>query len=521
MNQLRFWDRPWLLSLFAAILLSASFPPLNLSVLQIPALVFLFRLATLSSGNRELIFYAWPCFVLWNLFTTYWLMMATFAGGIAAILANALIMLIPLILIRHLFKSKINPVIISFLAASVWVSYEFLHHHWDLSWPWLTLGNGWANLPLLIQYISFTGVLGISFWVVFTAALFFRLTQTPGKQLAASALVSLLIFPAFSLCLFFIPDSNTGQPVEVAIVQPDSDSYQQHGGLSSADDLLEKLLTLSRSVITGDTDLVIWPENALDAPLTADHHFFETIQDSLEAWEVSLITGAALLEYYTPETVPSLARETRTGRFYNVFNTAFYLNPHRQLDVYRKGRLVPVVERFPFVEFFQKTDLFGRVNWGSLMGYGLGTEARVFDVNSASTVALICYDSVFPGWVNRFVGNGAGFLTIITNDGWWGNSSGHTQHFSYARLRAVEQQMWVARAANNGISGIISPGGAVRKKTDYGSEGAFTFTIYHRQNRTFYATYGDWLGFLSLVSAAAGFPVLALYRRKRRQPGAG
>jgi apolipoprotein N-acyltransferase len=91
----------------------------------------------------SMILYAYPSLVLWNLFVTYWLMMATVAGGIAAILANALIMMIPLILAKKLFQSSINPIAgMLFLLLHFWVSYEFLHHNWDLAWPWLTLGNG-------------------------------------------------------------------------------------------------------------------------------------------------------------------------------------------------------------------------------------------------------------------------------------------------------------------------------------------------------------------------------------------
>src|SRR5690554_5583504 len=145
MKNFSFWNHPWALSVAAAILLSLSYPPFDLAVFQIPAFVFLFRLTALSNSTRQLIYYAYPSFVLWNVAVTYWLMMATIAGGLAAILANALLMVIPLVFIRKLFTSKINPFLAAFFAASFWVTYEFLHHNWDLAWPWLALGNGWAN----------------------------------------------------------------------------------------------------------------------------------------------------------------------------------------------------------------------------------------------------------------------------------------------------------------------------------------------------------------------------------------
>jgi len=146
------WNRPWVLSITASVLLSVSFPPFNAAVLQIPAFLCLFRIGSICDTKRDVIFYTYPALVLWNLFTTYWLMMATIAGGIAAILANAALMLIPLLLIRNCNQSTINPVLSAFFAASIWVSYEFLHHNWDLAWPWLTLGNAWSNLTGVIQY---------------------------------------------------------------------------------------------------------------------------------------------------------------------------------------------------------------------------------------------------------------------------------------------------------------------------------------------------------------------------------
>src|SRR5690625_7561513 len=98
-------------------------------------------------------------------------MIATEAGGVSAILANALIMVLPLLLIRSFFRSGLHPVAAALFSAAAWVTYEFLHHRWDLAWPWLTLGNAWSNHTVLIQYISWTGGIGISFCVMGSYAL--------------------------------------------------------------------------------------------------------------------------------------------------------------------------------------------------------------------------------------------------------------------------------------------------------------------------------------------------------------
>lgn len=506
MNSIRLWDRPWVLSVTVAFLLALSFPPFNAAVLQIPAFLCLFRICTLCDTKRSVVLYAYPSFVLWNLLTTYWLMMATVLGGAAAILANAALMLIPLLLIRRFQQSDMNPVLSSFFAASIWVSYEFLHHNWDLSWPWLTLGNAWSNLTGVIQYISVTGVLGISFWIVFTSALFYATIQHwENRNYLITATTVFLLFPFFSVISLITMNYAEDEAIQVTIVQPNSDSYLRYGGEPSLDSLIDKLLRLSNEARTDETDLIIWPENALDTSLRVSDPRFDIIRDSLRSWETTLITGLGLIEMYEQGAeMPEVVRESSGGVFYNVFNASLFLKPNEPTEIYRKGRLVPIVERFPFVTYFQRLDVFQWVDWGTLVGYGLGQEPTLFKVNDHKTPALICYDSVFPGWVNQFAYAGAGFLTIITNDGWWGDSNGHLQHFSYARLRAIEQRMWIARSANNGISGIISPDGKVQKETEYWTETAFTSTIYNSDHQTFYNRFGDWLGYLSLISTIFG-----------------
>lgn len=505
------------MSLLASILLALSFPPFNFSVLQIPSIFLLLRVTMLSHGNRQAILYLYPSFILWNLFSTYWLMMATVAGGVAAILANALIMVLPFLIIKKLFRREIHPVFASLIAASVWVSYEFLHHNWDLAWPWLTLGNAWSNHTVVIQFISFTGVLGISFWVFATAAMLFHMLDDRSKSLLIGSAAFFLVFPGFSLYNYFTTGSfTTGEEINVVVVQPNSDSYQPNGGFESNRELITHLLELSEDALTDSSDVIIWPENALDTSVQPGSPQLRRIRDSLRVWNTPLITGTGFIDFYDDGNAPDVVRETRDGRIYNVFNAALALYPDTETNLYKKGRLVPIVERFPFVGFFQSVDIFNWVDWGSISGYGKGGDPTLFDVEGTRTPALICYDSVFPGWVNQFVGDGAEFLTIITNDGWWGDSHGHIQHFAYARLRAIEHRMWIARSANNGISGIISPDGSVQVETEYWTDDAFSYRIYTNSEKTFYSRNGEWFGYTMLLLTLSGFMLIFLKRSDKK-----
>jgi apolipoprotein N-acyltransferase len=510
-----FWNNPWALSISVSILLSLSYPPIDIAILQFPAFIFLIRILHLCDTWRKVFIYTYPAFVIWNLATTYWLIMATISGGIAAILANALLMVLPLLAIRALMKTGINHVLLAFFAACFWVSYEFLHHHWDLAWPWLTLGNGWANLTGVIQYISFTGYFAISFWVVFTAALTYYYLLYRNRYLHYAALTVFMAFPLFSILSFITWQPAESEPIEVAVIQPNIDSYVQYGGLSDGDELITLLADLTDSTITENTKLVVWPENALDDWVTRISPVTRMLGLHSSDWGIELITGSGSVHYYTRENRPELVRTDLGDVIFNIYNSAFHIRGMETPDLYQKGKLVPIVERFPFVNFFNKIDVFGWVNWGALMGYDIGLTANNFLIEETyKTPALICYDSVFPSWVREFTADGAHFITIITNDGWWGDTSGHSQHFAYARLRSIENRKWIVRSANNGISGIISPDGNVQIETEYWTRTGFTFNIYPDGSQTFYVRYGNWFGYLMLGGALGGFGFIFFSRKK-------
>lgn len=511
-----FWNRPWPLSISASVLLGISFPPFDLAVAQIPAFIFLLRAAELSNTGRQAVIHLYPAFITWNIIATYWLAFATLAGGVAAILANSLLMVIPFLFIRKLLYSNLKPLYSSLLIAALWGAYEFLHHNWDLSWTWLALGNGWANFPDAVQYISVTGYLGISFWVVLSAALFYYSIREFSKPLLIRSVVLFLIFPIFSLLsILYYDTEETGKPVEVAVIQPNLDSYLNLGGYQSYSELLSANLSLSDSTRTEETSVIIWPENSTETVLTLESSTGSIIKDSLSNWDTTLITGSGYVKYYPEETAPALTRGTNSNGPYNVYNAAFLYRFGQPNEVYEKGRLVPIVERFPFVNFFHSMDKPGWIDWPDLMGYGKGSDPTLFEINGYETTALICYDSVFPGWVRQFVVNGADFITIITNDGWWGDTSGHVQHFAYARLRALEFRRWIVRSANNGISGIIAPDGEIHVETSYWERTGFTYNIYPSEELTFYALYGNWFNWLMVAGAVAGMIIPAVSRKSK------
>jgi len=500
----------WVKSIVAGVLLGLSFPPFPFPFLIIPAFLIFLHLADHARSISHTLYLVYPGMVIWNIIATYWLMMATVAGGVAAILANAVIMTLPLGIFHFCRKkfSTLLPAILIFPAS--WVSYELLHHRWDLAWPWLVLGNAFSSFPPIIQFISFTGVLGLSLWILVITSLLYLFLKQREKKIGL-ALISVFVFPivisVFQTAFYTSPENQS--TLNVAILQPNYDSYQSNSGFNSEEEAIDDLIAFASKHAKG-SDLIVWPENGFEGSSYPHSFLHRRLKDSARVWDAALIGGLTLIDTYPADKTPKVFRFSRGGNPYDFFNAAGYWSPRGEHTFYKKHNLVPIVERLPFSAFLKTIDAGDWVNWQEIIGYGKGDDMVFMPAGSDSTYALICYDSVFPNWNRRHVKNGAGITTIITNDGWWGKTSGHIQHFEFARLRAIETRRTVIRSANNGISGIINPLGEVTAITGYWERDAIKATVSLSEEITFYTRYGDWIGWFSFIFALLGFGFAAI-----------
>ena len=163
--------------------------------------------------------------------------------------------------------------------------------------------------------------------------------------------------------------------------------------------------------------------------------------------------------------------------------------------MYNKVHLVPFAEYIPLSEKFPslKKLNFGQGNFTS------GKEYTIFELDSTRFSNVICYESSMPKLVKGFVKNGAQFITIQANDGWLGKSAGPYQHFELAKLRAIENRIFIVRCANTGISGVINPIGIVQHKIPLGKKSIIVADIIPSQNLTFYTKYGEVFAILCII----------------------
>jgi len=128
---------------------------------------------------------------------------------------------------------------------------------------------------------------------------------------------------------------------------------------------------------------------------------------------------------------------------------------------------------------------------------------------------IICYESVYGNFVNGFVKNGAQFLAVITNDGWWQNTQGHKQHLMFSKLRAIENRRSLVRSANTGTSAIINQKGDIVKRLDYNKKGIIKASINLNNKLTFYNRYGDFIARISQFLSV--LLILTIFFTKQKQ----
>ncbi len=176
------------------------------------------------------------------------------------------------------------------------------------------------------------------------------------------------------------------------------------------------------------------------------------------------------------------------------------------MEVYHKGKLVPGVEIFPYMNYLKPILGDAMLNLGgTVASLGTDKERVAFSnpYNKGKLAPIICYESIYGEFTTDYVKKGANFLAIMTNDSWWGVTEGHKQLLSYAKLRAIETRREIARAANSGISAHINAKGEILEDTFYGDKTTLFAKVNLYDGMTFYARSGDLLSRFSIF--ALGF----------------
>jgi len=510
----------FLLALFSGLLLWLAWPPTPYTTFMlffglVPILVAIENIiqSDQSRKGKKVFRTAFLGFVVWNVLCIYWVYNALKQVGEVVALPISLIpySLGPILMaaafwLYYRMRSYVNRNISLALLVCLWIGYEYLHQTWDLKFPWMTLGNGFAASHQWVQWYEYTGVYGGTVWIwlsnIFIFLIYIGLREAKPaalrlKQIAI--LVAVIVVPlVFSLFRYYTYVENV-DPSNIVVVQPNIDPYDKVVN-DNVQQQVDILIHLSDSIGQANTEYFIWPETAIyDTPVNEDkirhYHYFLQAQNFLSKYKNgNVLTGIESTKIYNSDLTPSANRIPGSDQYFDVFNAAINIENSAEVQFYHKSKLVPGAEAMPFsaVTGFLKP-VFEHLG-GSPGGYGTQKEPSVFYSQSGIGAApVICFDSIFGEWVAKSVDKGAQFIAIITNDGWWENTSGKDQHLDYAKLRAIETRRWVCRSANTGISAFINQRGDIVQQSKWWVKTALKQDINLNSDLTFYVRFGDYI----------------------------
>lgn len=530
------------LAVLGAILLWAAWPTSTFTFLIFFAFIPLLAIENKKQSSFKFFGITYLHMLLWNALTTWWIYHASLVGAAMAIFANSLIMCLPWLLMR-LTKNRLGDVAGYVSLIAFWLSFEYIHHRWELSWPWLTLGNAFAMKPEWVQWYEATGTTGGSLWVLVSNVLaftLFREYKTNGRSRAYFAmmlgLIVLLISPILisqSILKKNVAEINTATNAtkNVVVVQPNVDPYEEKFAAGTLEQQVQRLIQLSEQKIDSNTSLVLWPETAIPTQANEDdltqNLSYGPVWDFLKRHpQLSLLTGIDSYKIYGTNKATSTARfQEGEGFYYDAFNSAAMLQPNGSYKIYHKAKLVPGVETLPSFLLWLG-GLFDDL--GGTSGT-LGRDKERVALPDAQhyyiAAPVICYESIYSDYITEYIRKGSNLLTIMTNDGWWDDSPGYKQHMNYARLRAIETRRWIARSANTGISCFIDPAGRIYQPQPWATAASIKMNIEPLQSLTFFVQHGDYLSRIFNTVSLLFFLILLLLTAKQRfasrknQPG--
>lgn len=466
------------------------------------------------------IWFFWAIFLFfWNVFATWWVRIT---GALWVIsIANTLVMLVP-ISFWLWTRKRLPPIYQILFFVVLWLSFEFLHHRWQLTWIWLTLGNLFLYQNTWVQWYEYTGVLGGSLWILLGNLLVFQAFQKPTPRTFAYLSMSLLVPIIISYIILWQYQPEAKGSLEVVLIQPNinpfTEKFVESPNFIPHAEQTKILLDLSKKALSSRTDLLVFPETALDENFDEryikKYENIKRLDTFYQKHQVPILFGATTQQFSAYQTSATSQFVQNINSFYEDFNVA-YLMQKDSLTIYRKMILVPGVETIPFPRYtiFLK-DFISNIG-AQFFLLGIGKEQTIFKVKKARIAPVICYESMYGEFVGEFVQKGANLLCTITNDGWLGNTDWQQHHLYLGALRSIETRRTMLHCSNMGASGVISTKGEILKEVGYNQRTALSFAeVGLHENQTFYVRFGDYLGRLALLMSFLGMIYCIIRRQK-------
>jgi len=447
-------------------------------------------------------------------------------AGTTLLFFNPIVFLIPSTL-YYFAKKYVNKSIALFLFPLFWITFEFAYSLTDFKFPWLTLGNSLSYFTNYIQIADIIGVYGLSVLILFANIFVYQfkrdLTNKKINKLAISLFLLFILIPIIYGNYKILNYPEPTSTVKVGLIQPNIDPNEKwkDGNLNEK---IDSYFELSNKAIKDGAEIIIWPETALPVYLLAGNYPNEVarIHNYVDSNKTSILTGMPHANFfYNIELAPEDAKPIRDGKvMYTSYNSILLFNPlSKDVQKYGKIKLVPFGEKVPLVESLPFLGDWIKWNVG-ISSWNTGRDTTIFvtniDEKSVRIGGLVCIESIYPIFTSAFVKKGAEFIAVVTNDSWYGDTSGPYQHKEMSVIRAVENKRSVVRSANGGISCLIDPLGRTISETSMYTRDYLTVDVPLNNELTFY-TMHPWLVPVSASIISIIVLVISLVIKVRRK----
>ena len=494
--------RSLVLSLASGFLLFLSFPKFDLNYLiwfSLVPLLYALQGKTLYEAFRT----GFVAGLTYNIGIIYWITFVVAQyGQLPLYLGFSVMLLLSLYLSLYIalfsagvvfFKRRGIREIVS--APVIWTCLEYGKSHLLTGFPWENLAYSLHKMIPVVQIVDVTGTYGLTFLIVFINCIIYDLFEITGKsrkkvlsEIVLGFIIILMVFGYGEYRLHHLENIIREKKSEdITIIQGNIDQNIKWNNKYQMN-TLKIYGNLSLEMSKSGTHLIVWPETA--APF-----FFQNIDDRHRY----VLNVARESKAYLLFGSPSLAR--KNGRNY-YFNSAYLTSPGGEVvGKYDKVHLVPYGEYVPFRNLCPFLDKL-------VVGVGdfvPGAKANPLLMGDKKIGVLICYEGIFPRISREYKNSGVELLVNITNDAWFGTSSAPYQHLTMAAFRAVENHVYMIRAANTGISAIIGPTGEIISRTGLFERTSLNGKVQFLGEKTFYSKYGDVFACLCFIFLAIIF----------------
>ncbi|MHC4606182.1 MAG: apolipoprotein N-acyltransferase [Planctomycetota bacterium] len=517
-----------LLPLLSAVLLWASFPPLDLGFLGWVALVPLTVHAVRETKTWRAFLLAWLAGAFWFTAGLIWLRHTVPIGPYLVGAYMGLYLGVYAWAVRRITRS-IFPLCVA--APVVWIALEYLRGHLFSGLPWLLVGYTQHRMDALIQAADIGGVWLVGAIVVLVNAVFARaflvrgLSAWKDREFRVGAIVAagiLVLSLGYGIIRPATIDLREGP--EYVVVQPnipqDVKLLMRGATMEQARKIFRKHFDMTMAAVEeGKPALVVWPESVIYGGLAFDrgkNDYVKSLWSYRAFADTARRSGAPLLVGSEMMDVP---KHPRSGRA-EYFNSAIAVDPEKGIVWrYDKIHLVPFAEYvlladvFPFIR-----DLSHKYMGTAFLEFTPGTEFQVFRGAGEPLGVLVCFEAIFPEISREFARNGAKIAVNISNEGWFRASAELDQMYAMARFRAIESRIAFVRATNTGISAFFAPTGETDAVLEVGGrrkevEGVLRARVRVTDAGSIYRKVGDVVAWLACGFALAAFLLSFLRRR--------